>query len=203
MDVWNSARGDSGLRFWDSYVSDPTASEASTTPDAFPWNESPTLYGIKLNQHSYLYKRTPKEQANHEGLLALEALCLKIEGDFDCRVHSAYCNRFSDPMHEIPWHRDKFGSHIFVLSLGSPRDVQFKRDGTDAIETHRPKPGDLYFMSLQHNKTHTHRVRSAEDSSDKGIRVSFVFFVTSPFGKPEYALSFWDELVGCFNGCTS
>lgn len=54
------------------------------------------------------------------------------------------------------WHKDTYGRHIMVLSLGSSRKVQFRDNKTKQVETIEPSLGDLYFMSLRLNDTHKH-----------------------------------------------
>jgi len=72
-----------------------------------------------------------------------------------------------------------YGRHIFVLSLGSSREIQFRQTRTQQIETVGPKAGDLNFFPLHINSTHQHRVSPAEEEN-AGTRLSFVFFFKPP-----------------------
>mmetsp|Transcript_48434 Transcript_48434/g.117224 ORF Transcript_48434/g.117224 Transcript_48434/m.117224 type:complete len:149 (-) Transcript_48434:224-670(-) len=142
----------------------------------------------------------------NDGQEALELLCRRISNDFCCYVQSVYCNRFQDLDHRIEWHRDKFGSHILVLTLGNGRrDLEFKDNSGSNLQRYHPKAGDLYFMSLQYNKEHCHRVLSisAIESSDNnnhhGTRVLFVFLITAPFNRKEYKVYFMEQISGAIN----
>lgn len=97
----------------------------------------------------------------HAGLVALDALCARLETHLDGKVPYVFCNRFSDATHNIPWHTDTYGAHIIVLSLGAQRTIQFRSFKTKAIEDLRPAAGDAYFMPLRVNRTHEHRVCAA------------------------------------------
>ena len=91
-----------------------------------------------------------------------------------------------------------------MLSLGAQRALEFKNTKSKELRTYRPSSGELYFMSLTHNKTHKHRVCASDGQPEtRGTRVSFVFFVTPPFGLKEYKLSWGDRLKGGFNSWLS
>mmetsp|Transcript_48433 Transcript_48433/g.117223 ORF Transcript_48433/g.117223 Transcript_48433/m.117223 type:complete len:213 (-) Transcript_48433:224-862(-) len=204
--------GSEGLKFFDGYLSREESNQifAAVNGPTFTWNEKPKLYGMKLPQHAYLYQRgksrktSTKLSMKSDGREALELLCQRILNDFGCSVQSVYCNRFQDLDHRIEWHRDKFGSHILVLTLGNGRrDLEFKDNSGSNLQRYHPKAGDLYFLSLQYNKEHCHRVLSTIESSDNsnnhGIRVSFVFFITAPFNIKEYKVSFMEQISGAIN----
>lgn len=109
----------------------------------------------------------------------------------------------SDASHCSP-SQDQYGYHIAVLSLGAQRALEFKNTKSKELRTYRPSSGELYFMSLTHNKTHKHRVCASDGQPEtRGTRVSFVFFVTPPFGLKEYKLSWGDRLKGGFNSWLS
>lgn len=205
--AWDSARGDSGLRFWDSWLADEESKSFGDmlndeAASDFPWDLKPKLYGTELPQHAYYYQRSGSEPVAR-GLTMLEDLCVRIEKGFECKVQGVYCNRFADPSHEIVWHKDEFGSHIFVLSVGAPRVLEFRVDKTGEKTRYEPRSGDLYFMSLDHNKAHHHRVCAAEPNGDQGVRCSFVFFATAPFNKKEYRIGLLDRLRGWVEGRSS
>lgn len=103
------------------------------------------------------------------------------------------------------WHQDKYGSHIFVLSLGGSRGLEFRDNESGAVTRYDPNQGDLYFMSLQHNQCYHHRVLSGVDSGDTtgSTRISFVFFVSAPFNKEEYRVGVGAKLFGALNSMSS
>lgn len=193
-----------GLFLFESYLTQDQAQEALEVLNAeLPWNLHPTLYGQKLNQHAFEYERymsqkkiSPQDQTLNGGVAYVEKLCQELERDFDGTIDTVFCNRFQDPSHQIPWHKDTYGRHILVLSLGSARQVQFRDTNTQEIETIEPQSGDLYFFPLHINDTHQHRVAPAEH--DSGTRLSLVFFVRPPHYATAYRISFRRKLRGWF-----
>mmetsp|Transcript_8037 Transcript_8037/g.12734 ORF Transcript_8037/g.12734 Transcript_8037/m.12734 type:complete len:234 (-) Transcript_8037:74-775(-) len=188
--------------------------EAGTTfqtlNDGIPWDLKPRLYGEKLSQHAYQHiwnKTGTKRALQSTGLAHLEELCAKIEKDFDGKVSDVYCNRFMDPEHNIPYHTDTFGKHIMVLSLGSPRAVNFRNKKTKKVTEVKPEAGDLYFMPLRVNDSHEHCVRAAnkEDKVDGGnnTRLSFVFFFEPPKYVKDYKITKIDKIRGFVGGILS
>lgn len=170
----------------------------------FPWDKNPKLYGVKLTQHAYIYnrKKSKNKAETFKGIAVLEELCEKVQQRFDGKVTDVYCNRFNDSTHRIDWHTDTYGTHIFVLSLGSERNVEFKekqgwkiKPQVEMINTVRPSAGDIYFMPLQLNKTHVHRVCAA-DGPVTTPRISFVFFFETPKYATEYKITTGDQLRG-------
>lgn len=207
--AWDRAEGGPHLRFWKGWMPEEEARasfEALDAEGAFPWNVKPRLYGQELNQHAFYHQRkkdgSAKEHGDMPGMVHLQGLCGRVEEELGCEVYGTYCNRFADPGHAIPWHQDKFGTHIAVLSLGSSRRLEFRDNKTKAVEAYEPVAGDLYFMSLDHNKRHYHRV-CASDDPGASPRISLVFFVTPPFGRPEYRLSMMDKIRGAANALLS
>ena len=182
----------------------------NTLNNDFPWDLEPKLFGEKLKQHAYSYKRTRKEKTAHKGLALLDNFCRQLEQRFDGEISDVFCNRFQDPDHRIEWHTDTYASHIFVLTLGSERDVQFRpkkrwfsgKKQQKQIETIRPAIGDLYFMPLQLNNTHEHRVCSAaasgNDSDGIPPRLSFVFFFDPPKYAKDYRITAMDKVRGFY-----
>ena len=196
-----------GLFFFESYLPSDQAQEAFATLNAeLPWDLHPTLYGQKLNQHAFEYNRfEPKkkkaalqaEQHKSTGVAYVEQLCQDIERDFDGTIDTVFCNRFQDASHQIPWHKDTYGRHILVLSLGSPRQVQFRDTRqTQEIQSIEPQSGDLYFFPLPINDTHQHCVAPATSESDAGTRLSLVFFFRPPPYAMEYRISFRQKMRG-------
>mmetsp|Transcript_27169 Transcript_27169/g.45321 ORF Transcript_27169/g.45321 Transcript_27169/m.45321 type:complete len:220 (-) Transcript_27169:1304-1963(-) len=200
---WNKGVGASpGFKLWKEWLPPEEASSCFATvndDDAFPWDIRPKLYGEVLQQHAYSYMPTRKNlQSSKEGLKVLEQLRTRIAEDFQCKVHAVFCNRFVDPDHSIDWHRDKYGVHIFVLSLGNSRSVEYRHDKTKDVTRYEPCAGDLYFMSLQHNKQYNHRVLSAGENRS-GTRISFVFMISAPFNMKKYKIGFGDKVFGTLN----
>mmetsp|Transcript_16707 Transcript_16707/g.25235 ORF Transcript_16707/g.25235 Transcript_16707/m.25235 type:complete len:211 (+) Transcript_16707:101-733(+) len=161
--------------------------------DLFPWETSPKLYGETLNQHAFYFQRRKSGNKN-EALSLLDKMCQRIENDFDVKVYDVYCNRFEDPTHNLEWHKDTYGSHIFVLSLGSQRTVEFKENKSGNIDSVRPAGGDMYFMPLGLNKTHEHRVIAGKEG--EGTRISFVFFFKAPKYAKDFKITFMDKVTG-------
>jgi len=168
----------------------------------FPWDHNPVLFGEALTQHAYYYERNgnPNEYA---GIDLIESLCTRIETLYDGKISDVFCNRFHHVKHNIGWHRDTYGEHILVLSLGSRRNIQFRKRqlfGKREVVTVRPNAGDIYFMPLQLNKTHMHRVCKANPiDQDDGPRISLVFFIQAPKYAKEYKIGRMDRAVGWFN----
>ena len=152
------------------------------------------MYGESLPQHAYYFQRRKKEITDNNALALLEHMCEKIEKDFDVEVYDVYCNRLEDPTHHLDWHEDTYGTHIFVLSLGSQRTVEWRENKTGAIDSVRPQAGDMYFMPLGLNKTHEHRVCAGKEGD--GTRISFVFFFKAPKYAKEFKISKIDQVAG-------
>lgn len=163
--------------------------------------------GQQLDQHAYQHSQrhsasTKKKIVQSPGLQKLEEIANRIEVEFDGKISDVYCNRFQDPNHSIDWHKDQYGRHIFVLSLGSRRTIQFRNDKTKAVDAVMPGEGDLYFMLLAINSTHMHKVCSAKETStilgaeNTGTRLSFVFFFESPKYAKEFKISMASRFVG-------
>lgn len=164
--------------------------------DLFPWETKPKLYGETLQQHAFYFQRKSyRRKARHnEALSLLETMCKRIEKDFDVKVYDVYCNRFEDPTHNLDWHKDPYGSHIFVLSLGSQRTVEWRDNQSRKIDFVKPASGDMYLMPLGLNKTHEHRVCAGKEGD--GTRISFVFFFEAPKYAKEFKIGFLDKVAG-------
>mmetsp|Transcript_29903 Transcript_29903/g.41331 ORF Transcript_29903/g.41331 Transcript_29903/m.41331 type:complete len:216 (-) Transcript_29903:19-666(-) len=189
-----------GLHLFNQFLTPSEIEEAFpilNDDDKFPWNLKPTLFGSSLPQHSYHYSKSKsKNKKSSEGIQYLTDLCERIEREFDGKVSDVYCNRFQDPKHHIVWHKDTYGAHIFVLTLGSVRRVEFRENKTKEIESVSPNAGDLYFMPLSLNSTHMHRV-CPDDDPQGGTRLSFVFFFEPPsYATDEFKISTKDKIKG-------
>jgi alkylated DNA repair dioxygenase AlkB len=196
-----------GLFYFQNFLTSDQAQEALEILNAqLPWDLRPTLYGQKLNQHAFEYnrfaaKKSPKETPTSAGVAYVETLCQTLERDFDGTIDTVFCNRFQDPSHQIPWHKDTYGLHIMVLSLGSTREVQFRDTKTKEIASIAPQSGDLYFFPLHINDTHQHSVAPATDG-DSGTRLSLVFFFSPPKYATAYRISLRKKLRGLFTYLT-
>ena len=160
----------------------------------FPWDLKPKLYGIELEQHAYYFDRKPKKFKGNEALSTLEMLCQRLEKDFDINIVGVFCNRLQDQTHNLPWHKDSYGAHIFVLSLGSQRTIEFRESKTGVVESLRPSEGDMYLLPLGLNKTHQHRVCPGKDGD--GTRISLVFFFRAPKYAKDFKISFREKVTG-------
>ena len=124
----------------------------------------------------------------------MEEIANRIEDEFDGKITDVCCNRFHDPNHNIDWHKDQYGRHIFVLSLGSRRTIQFRNEKTKAVDAVTRPEKEMFtcFMPLPVNSTHMHKACSAEETSkilgteNSGTRLSFVFFFESPKHAKEF-----------------
>jgi len=218
-----TAKKDCGLYLYDRFLPPHEARDAFDVlvDDAkFPWDTKPVLFGETLTQHAYKHDREKysrnlkksksksksKTNISWEGISKLEAICSKIEHDFGVKVSYVFCNRFEDPSHRIDWHKDTYGEHICVLSLGSKRRIEFRNNHTQEIDSVTPDAGDLYVMPLHINKTHKHRVCSAiqtdpaearGNNHHSSTRLSFVFFFEAPsYATKEFRISRKDRLMG-------
>lgn len=200
---------DGCLYLFESYLSSEESADALKVLDSddFPWDLAPKLYGQRLDQHAYQHNqrhsvKTKIRIDQSPGLQKLEEIANRIEVEFDGKITDVFCNRFQDPSHSIDWHKDQYGRHIFVLSLGSRRTIQFRNDKTKAVDVITPREGDLYFMPLAVNSTHMHKVCSAEETSkvleteNSGTMLSFVFFFESPKYAKEFKISMKSRFVG-------
>lgn len=189
---------DLGIYFFRDFIDEDEQADLLTALDSneFPWDLKPVLFGMQLPQHAYLYLRQAKQQKRFPILSRLESICERMEREFDGRISSVYCNRFQDPTHHIPYHRDTYGEHILVLSLGSERIIEFRRDKDQVVTRLEPHAGDVYFMPLRLNSTYMHRVCAGPE--DSGTRLSFVFFFKTPKYAKEYRITAMDRIRGAF-----
>lgn len=208
---------DGRVVLWDDFFETRSEAEAAfavlNDDTKIPWDWEPVVAMEQLEQHAYHYTRDvsvpPIDQ--QEGLSLLEDLCQRLSARFDCVVSDVFCNRFADATHHIDWHRDTYGTHIFVLSLGAVRRVQFRSANLlrrrRPVETLEPTSGDLYFMPLHVNKTHQHRVcTSASTAPDENhTRISLVFYATTPpyADAKGYKISRLDKVTGAFYSLVS
>eukprot|EP00550_Attheya_septentrionalis_P007465 CAMPEP_0198296136 /NCGR_PEP_ID=MMETSP1449-20131203/31099_1 /TAXON_ID=420275 /ORGANISM="Attheya septentrionalis, Strain CCMP2084" /LENGTH=214 /DNA_ID=CAMNT_0043996657 /DNA_START=9 /DNA_END=653 /DNA_ORIENTATION=+ len=184
---------------FEGFLDPQEAADATSVLDSeqFPWDLKPKLYGAKMPQHAYYYDRKGPKRSEHEmlGIKRLEEICQKIEKQFDGKVKEVYCNRFEDPSHHIPWHKDTYGRHIFVLGFGANRKVQFRQNKTKEVSEIIAKSGDLYFLPLAINSTHKHQVCSADDTTD-GSRLSMAFFFDTPPYAKKYRVTLRQKING-------
>jgi len=210
-----TTKKDCGVYIYEDYLSPKEAKETFDllVDDAkFPWDTKPYSHGERLKQHAYNHDATDftkalkkkggkiKNTSTFEGLLKLEELRHKIEKEFDVEVPSVWCNRFRKLNHKSDWHKDIYGLHICVLTLGSKRRIEFRDDKTRQIDTFTPSHGDLYLMPLKVNKTHMHKVCSAMETNpseqNKGDRLSFVFYFDAPKYAKDFKISRKDKILG-------
>lgn len=196
---------DGQLYIFEDFLSPQRASLAfeAIDSDAFPWELEPVVYGKRVPQHSHHYKRYEgltafQDGFQNPGYVELGRICQKIEAEFGIKIYDVYCNRFQDPVHHNGWHKDKFGRHVMVLTLGSQRRVQFRHNKTRSIETIKPKSGDMYFMPLPVNYSHKHQVCPADENEDSGTRISLVFFFKAPKNVSEFKIKLHHQVRGFF-----
>lgn len=207
-----TSKTECGLYMFEGFLPPVEAQDAFDVlgdDEKFPWNTKPLLYGELMTQHAYEHNRyknkksKKKKISNSEGLSKLEAICSQLEQEFDVKISDVFCNRFQDPKHRVDWHKDTYGRHICVLTLGSKRRIEFRNNKTKQVEEMTPSTGDLYLMPLNLNNTHKHRVCSAEESTtlseqnhSTGTRLSFVFFFEVPSYAKEFKISTKDKIDG-------
>ena len=160
--------------------------------DRFPWETKAKLYGETLPQHASYFprgsKKSKKKIKENESLALLEDLRRRFESDVEIYVFS---NRFQDPTHDIDWHKDTYGCHIFVLSLGSQRTVDFPENKTRNIESVKPGVGDLYFMPKYADEFEVSFKDKATGFLEGFPRRSFshVIFLKKTMTKPKHSIS--------------
>ena len=208
---------DCGVYVFNGFLSPRAANDAFLllkNDSDFPWELKPKLFGEQLKQHAYKhyrykYSASTDGKKQPKGLDMLESICSKLDHEFDVEISFVYCNRFQDAHHMIDWHKDTFGDHILVLTLGAERRIEFRENVTREIESVIPKSGDLYLMPLYVNKTHKHKVCSAIETgvagssnknttySNDGTRLSFVFFFKPPkYAKKQFRITMVDKAMG-------
>lgn len=190
-----TAKQNCGLYFFD-YLGKSEQENAFETfdTDVFPWEEKPKLYIDSLSQHSYFFQRPKNRIRKNTSLSLLDDMCVRIEQDFDVKVSGVYCNRQEEPTHNLGWHKDTFGTHVFVLSLGSKRTVEWRENANGEIDSVVQTAGEMYFMPLDRNKTHRHRVCPGQPGD--GTAISFTFLVETPKYAKEFKISGMDKFFG-------
>ena len=141
-----------------------------------PWAPKKWNTFYTLPQLAYYYDE--KQRKNHRSPI-IESLIEKIEGQFQTSSSVVWCNLFESGQHYIDWHQDQYGEHLYVLSFGATRLVQFQHKKSGEMKDYYCKHGDLYYFSPQWDKTHRHRV--VKDDSVTERRVSFAVFTQPPF----------------------
>ena len=98
----------------------------------------------------------------------------KIEQEFKTNVIGIFMNLYNDGSDYCPYHRDVYGTDVYTISLGSPRDLLIKQDGKGTrAKKIKLNPGDLYFMAEKLHAEHRH---SIPKRANAGPRISIVFF---------------------------
>jgi len=113
-----------------------------------------------------------KKPRKYQPINILEHLVQRIEQRYPVRVEEIFCNRFIESDHNIDWHSDQYGDHLFVASFGAPRTVEYR-----TLPDKGPAPGvtaqhgDLYYMHPKYDAVHQHRVLCGA-----GARISLAIF---------------------------
>ncbi len=190
-----TAKRNCGIYFFD-YLGKSEQENAFETfnSDVFPWEEKPKLYRDSLPQHFYSFQRSKNRIRKNPALSPLDGMCVRIEQDFDVKVSDVYCNRHEDPTHNLGWHKDTFGTNVFVLSLGSQRTVEWRENSTRDINSVVQMAGEICFMPLERNNTHQHRVCPGQPGD--GTTISFTFLVETPKYAKEFKVSRMDKFFG-------
>mmetsp|Transcript_31180 Transcript_31180/g.87421 ORF Transcript_31180/g.87421 Transcript_31180/m.87421 type:complete len:195 (+) Transcript_31180:108-692(+) len=126
-----------------------------------------------LPQKAYNYELDARQS---RPIPVLEEIIAKVGTEFpELEVTEVWCNLLCDPSHHLDWHQDQYGEHLFVLSFGAPRRIEYRDHKTkaDAV-AFEACSGDLYYMHPAFDKRHDHRVLK----SDAGDRISLAMFAT-------------------------
>lgn len=129
----------------------------------------------KLPQLAYHY--TSKDRAARP-IASIEQVVQRIEASFPVTASEVWVNKFVDGRHHIDWHQDQYGEHIFVLSLGATRRVEYRDHRTrEPVRTVLLAHGDMYIVHPQFDHRHDHRVPA--DPLIPDPRISLVIFASS------------------------
>ncbi len=140
-----------------------------------PWAPKKWNVFYTLPQLAFYYDITEREK---RPLAVLEELVSKVEEQFQTQASVVWCNLFRNGSHYMDWHQDQYGEHLFVLSFGGTRLVQFRHKKTKQVQEYSCKHGDLYYFSPQWDKVYEHRI--PKDESIKEQRISFAIFTQPP-----------------------
>ena len=165
------------FEFYDGWISKTESDQLYERCLAeIPWAPKKWNVVYTLPQLAYYYD---EKQRKKNPSAIIESLIERVEEEFQTTCSVVWCNLFEDGQHYIDWHQDQYGEHLFVLSFGATRLVQFKHKKSGEMKDYYCKHGDLYYFCPQWDKTHKHRV--VKDDSVKERRVSFAIFTQPPF----------------------
>jgi len=127
-----------------NYVSAQFETEIISYLDDQDWNETikarrTQMYGYDYGFQSHSIKKAPKVEG------PLLDVMNRLNRDYEAHLIQVIVNEYG-PRGSIGAHIDdlKFGDHVFGISLGSPGELRFTKDG-DAFTVHIP-PRSLYIM---------------------------------------------------------
>lgn len=128
-----------------------------------------------LPQLAYHY--TVKDRAVRP-IESIEQVVQRIEASFPVTVSEVWVNKCVDGRHHIDWHQDQYGEHIFVLSFGATRRIEYRDHQThEPVRTVFPAHGDLYIVHPQFDQRHDHCVPADPLITDP--RISLVAFASA------------------------
>ena len=159
---------------------------------AFLDNEEFTKEGSReVNQYGKHYKymgSRSKPKPLTEPLLKLLARLNSEHGSKDSdpmlhyQLNSCLINRYENSESVLPEHADNEGSidpksSIFTLSLGAPREIQFRNTITNSVNKYMCNTRSLYWMSRHSQDFYRHSMGKSETNEQNvsGVRYSLTF----------------------------
>lgn len=109
----------------------------------------------------------------------LEDLAIFCEAAFECRVKSAWCNRYNDGADYTPFHQDQYNSHVITFSFGGARRFICKNISTQKKREYLLGHGDVFYFSPEFDNTHQHSIAKTAKAVDS--RISIVLFCSKPY----------------------
>ena len=107
--------------------------------------------------------------------IIISNLVVELQTKMNVKVQGVFLNLYRDGNDYCPYHKDRYGTDVYTISLGETRDLLIKSDkkGSKAMKI-TLESGDLYYMSKELHINHKHSVPKRKKSN--GTRISIVFF---------------------------
>lgn len=101
-----------------------------------------------------------------------------LEDELKTKFEACFCNYYEGPRDHLGWHADDSDiidttRPIAVISLGSTREIWFRKNGSSEIEKLSLEPGSLLLMHAGMQQTHQHRI--PKHGANCGPRISLTF----------------------------
>jgi alkylated DNA repair dioxygenase AlkB len=125
-----------------------------------------------LPQLAYSYDVGQKKK-----IPVLQEIIDHLEATFPIKISAIWCNKFNDGKHRIDWHQDQYGEHLFVLSFGATRRIDYRdHSSKKPVEGVVARHGDLYYMHPKYDAVHDHCVPA--DDAVVEPRISLAIFAS-------------------------